>query len=171
MRRAALLLLILVACSKGENKSPPGADPKPGSGPGGGEPGKPGEKEKSVKGTLTLGGVFSGAWTWKRDLDLSCSCINETNWQVGVPLSDDKGTVATVTINPATGIVVTSGKLGPAASDELRSEGGAGISGGCKPDNRNVDGVLAIDLDAKVTGKAGEVTIKGHLDVVCREGL
>ena len=66
-------------------------------------------------------------------------------------------------------IILTSGKL--PTPEPLRNTGGAGVTGSCKLDNRNANGVISVDLDAKVNGKAGEVTIKGHLDIVCRDGL
>ena len=162
--RRALLLVVLVACSKGENKSAPGADPSAGSEPSGGGPGT---KEKTVKGTLTFGGAIAGTATWKPDLALSCGCINENNWTVDTTLSGEGDMAVAITVSSNNGIKLTGGKI----IEIARSEGKAGITGSCKPDNRNTDGVIAFDLDAKVTGKDGEVTIKGHLDVVCREGL
>jgi len=60
----------------------------------------------------------------------------------------------------------TSDKPTPTES----SGSSAGVTASCTPDHRNTDGVIAIDVDGKVTGDAGEVTVKGHLDVVCRSG-
>jgi hypothetical protein len=71
-----------------------------------------------------------------------------------------------LTVGTKKGITLTSGKL-PSPSP-LHSD--TGISGSCKSDRRNMDGVITVDLDAKLTGKS-EVTVKGHLDVVCHEGL
>ena len=164
--RRALLLVVLVACSKGENKSAPGSEPTPGSEPGAGGPGK---AEKTVKGTLTFGRALTAEVSWKPDLALTCSCINDKDWAVDATMSDGKDTFVAVSVITMKGITVTSGKL-PSPSPVL-SEGRAGISGACKPDKRNTDGVISADLDAKLTGKDGEVTMKGHLDIVCREGL
>lgn len=155
----ALILVVLLACSKGENKSAPGSDQ------GGGSAGTPGKAEKTVKGTLTLGGAVTGSFAWKPDLAITCACINEHDWQVDAAFAGGNNGLS-LTVNPTNGIELT-------VNDPVvrKSPGGAGISGSCKPDNVNVDGVIAVDLDAKVPGKDGEVTIKGHLDVVCRAGL
>jgi hypothetical protein len=91
------------------------------------------------------------------------------DWAVDTTMTDGKDTFVAVSVITRKGITVTSGKL--STPEPVRSEGDAGISGACKPDKRNADGVIAIDLDAKLIGKAGDVTMKGHLDVVCREGL
>ena len=161
-----LLILLLAACSKGESKNGAGADPKGGPPAGGGEPGK---KQLTVDGTLAFGGALSTEVSWKPDLALTCSCINDKDWAVDATMSDGKDTFVAVSVNTMKGITVTSGKL-PSASP-VQSEGRAGISGACKPDNRNTDGVISVDLDARLSGKDGQVTMKGHLDVVCREGL
>lgn len=168
MRRALLLLMLgfLTSCSKGEDEAKPGSGSTPGSDPG---PATPGKAEKTVKGTIDVGGAMTAAVTWKPDLSLTCACLGEKDWVVDVTMSDGAGTAVALSVSTTKGITFTSGKL--SAPDPLRSEGAAGISGGCKPDNRNVDGVISADLDARVTGKPGEVTLKGHLDVVCRSGL
>jgi hypothetical protein len=157
-----MVLLVLLACSKGESKPAPGSDP----GPGGNSPGTPGKAEKTVKGTLTFGGTVTGSFTWKSDMDISCACINEHEWQVGAVFAGDNNTTLSLTVHPTNGI-----ELNLNEPVSRKSPGGAGISGSCKPDNVNADGVIAVDLDAKVAGKDGDVTIKGHLDVVCRAGL
>jgi hypothetical protein len=164
--RRVLVILVLAACSKGESKGAPGADQKGGAEAGGGAPGT---KELKVDGTLTFGGALTTEVSWKPDLALTCTCINDKDWAVDATMSDGKDTFVAVSVNTMKGITVTSGKL-PSPSPML-SEGRAGISGACKPDKRNTDGVISVDLDAKLSGKDGEVTMKGHLDVVCREGL
>ena len=58
-----------------------------------------------------------------------------------------------------------------AESDDLKSSGSDGVKGGCRLDNWNADGVITFDLDGKASGKNGDITVKGHLDVVCRKGL
>lgn len=164
--RRALLLVILVSCSKGDNKAAPGSDPRPGAEPASAAPAR---AEKAVKGTLALGGALTASVSWKPDLALFCACISDKEWVVDATMSDGSDTFVALSVSPAKGISLTSGKL--STPEPARSEAGVGISGGCRPDKRNVDGVIAVDLDAKLTGKAGDVTIKGHLDVVCRDGL
>ena len=165
--RYSFVLVLLVACSKGEDKAAPGSEPGAGSGPATAGPTK---AEKTVKGTLELGGALGLSVSWKPDLALTCACINEKEWAVEATMSDGKETFVSVNVNTVNGtpdgVRLTSLKVSSA-----RSEPGVGISGACKPDMRNTDGVISADLDAKLTGTAGDVTVKGHLDVVCREGL
>jgi len=130
-------------------------------------PSCPGKAEQTVTGTLTLGGALTGSVSWKPDLALFCACLNDKEFAVDVTMSDGKDLFTAITLNTKNGMSLTSAKLPSAAM--LRAAPGAGMSGGCKPDNRNVDGVIAIDVDGKVSGTS-EVTVKGHLDVVCRSG-
>lgn len=66
------------------------------------------------------------------------------------------------------GIQLSSNLVG--SMDNLEQKSG-GFRGSCKLDMRNTYGVMSIDLDGALTGKPGTETVKGHLDVVCREGL
>ena len=165
----ALALFVLVACSKGGDKAKPAGEPTGGST----APATPGKAEKTVTGSLVIGGALTSTISWKPDLALTCACINAKEWQVDATYSDGADTFVALTVSTVDGatdgLVLTSGKL--PTPEPVRSAGSAGISGACKPDNRNSEGVIAVDLDGKLTGKAGEVTVKGHLDVVCRYGL
>ncbi len=163
--RRALVLLLLLSCSKGDDKAKPGGEPAPGSPPSGGQSDN---AERGVKGTVTFGGAMTATMSWKPDLNLTCSCIEENSWGFDVTVTDGAGGAAALEVHhvkdsPDT-ITLTSGKL--PTPEPLRAS--SGFTGRCKLDNLDTNGVMAIDLDTKVTGKAGEVTIKGHLDIVCR---
>ncbi len=166
--RRALLLVVLVACSKSDDKAKPGSQPAPGGGTGSEPAAAPGKAEKTVKGSLTLGGALTATVSSQPDLSLTCACLSEKEFAVDVTMTDGKGLFTAIALNTAKGMSLTSAKLPNAAM--LHAPPGAGMSGGCKPDNRNTDGVISIDIDGKVTGES-EVTVKGHLDVVCRDGL
>lgn len=166
MRRAALVVVLLLSCSKGDDKGKPGGEPAPGAAPSGAQPGK---REYSVKGTITFGGAMNASMSWKPDLNLTCACIKEDQWGFDATLTDGAGGFSALEVTIDKQIILTSGKL--PTPEPLRNTGGAGVSGSCKLDNRNANGVMAVDLDAKLNGKAGDVTVKGHLDIVCRDGL
>jgi hypothetical protein len=149
------LLLILVSCANGG---------KDDSGPGAG----PVKAEKTVKGTLTIGGAMTAQVSWKPDLALTCTCMPTEDWSLDATMSDGADTFVALSLIAVKGITLTSGKL--STPEPLRSDS-SGMTGTCKPDKVNFDGTISIDLDAKLTGKAGAVTVKGHLDVTCRERL
>src|SRR5512138_3069768 len=170
MRHAiAFALTCVAACSNSSDKAKPGsAEPatadKPPS-----TPATPGKKEKTVKGTLVLGGALVASVAWKPDLAFDCACIGDGDvWGIDATLADTGDTFVSIDIKSKTGMTLGSGKL---RGDRVKSDGMKGISASCKPDGRNSEGVFSIDLDTTLTAKSSEVTVKGHLDIVCREGL
>src|SRR5262245_58571157 len=157
-----IVVVVVVACGKGGDKPAPG-----GSGPASGPPSTgPVKQEKTVKGTLTMGGAMTGTFAWKDGDAFDCACIAPTNWQIDVTMTDGTAYTA-LTLSSSRGINMTSGAL--STPEPLQSP--TGVTGSCKPDNWNADGVISIDVDGKPTGKAGEVTVKGHLDAICRPHL
>ena len=170
MRHVLAAVVFVVACGKGGGKSGGGgsgsASDSTAAGP---RPATPGKAEQTVRGTLAIAGAMTAAVSWKPDLALTCACLNEKEVDVDATYSDGADAFVAFHINTTNGLILTSGKLPTPAP--LRQPGTAGFTASCKPDNRNTDGVMSIDVDAKLTGKTGEVTVKGHLDVVCRSGL
>jgi hypothetical protein len=130
--RRILLLAVLVACSKGEDKSAPGSDP----GAGGNSAGTPGKKEKTIKGTLTFGGTLTGSVSGKPDSALTCSCIDENNWDVDTTLTGDNNTIVAIAVNSSNGIKLTGGSGGKVSIVEpLRSEGAPASAARASPTN------------------------------------
>lgn len=161
MRHALLIALALAACSKKQDDGKPGGTPASPTGP---APTKPMPKEMSVKGSLALTGAVNATVQWKPDLALTCGCIEPGKWSVELTMGDGADTFTAMTLSTYKGLIFSSGKISGSMQSETKP------TGSCALDRWNTDGVIAIDVDGTVKGTSGEVTIKGHLDVVCRPG-